>query len=705
MYLKLRTAIFISSLLMCNAILAQTASLSVEKNGNPNPVVAGTNITYSITISCEGPDDALNVVLDDPLPAGTTFVSLTSPPGWSCATPTVGSSGTVNCTRATFPPGSDFFTLVFQTDPSLATGSVLSNTATVSTTTSDPDQNDNVAIVNTPVEAHSDLGVTKSAAPDPAPIGGPATFTLGYSASGPSEAANVSISDILPAGTLFSSVSAPGWSCATPAVGTNGTVTCTIAALTAGASGTITIGVTIDSSVTAGTVITNTATITGDVVDGDSTNASASASLIAQHLSNLTIDKNAAPTVVSAGSTLTYMIDFSASGPSTAPNVVVTDVLPAQTTFNSLVTPGGWSCTTPLIGTNGTVNCTHPSVASGTTGTFTLIVAVDPNLAAGTTISNTATISGDVIENTSDNSATDDVTTAVVADIGLTKTAPATTFAGNAMSYSIDHTVFGPSQATNVTIADTLPAGTAFASITAPGFSCITPAVGANGTVSCFVAALPPNATGTITINVTINQNVAPSTVLSNTATVSSANDPNAGNDSSTATTTVSAPLVTGVKSISQATAAVGDTVTYTIVLHNNSAFSQGDNPGDEFTDVLPASLALVSATATSGTPVADIPNNTVHWNGSIPAGADVTITITATVLPGAAGTTVSNQGTIHFDGDNNGTNESTIATQAPGGGATVFAVIGAGIPTLSPSLLIALTMLLLVVGWRVAGR
>src|SRR6185295_1339273 len=114
--------------------------------------------------------------------------------------------------------------------------------------------------------------------------------------------------------------------------------------------------------------------------------------------------------------------------------------------------------------------------------------------------------------------------------------------------------------------------------------------------------------------------------------------------------------------------------------------------PGNEFTDTLPATLALVSATATSGTAVANTGTNTVTWNGSIPAGGSVTITINATILPSAAGTTVSNQGTIAFDADGNGTNEATAQTDDPGtpGAAnpTSFAVaaaVGPSIPTLSP--------------------
>ena len=98
---------------------------------------------------------------------------------------------------------------------------------------------------------------------------------------------------------------------------------------------------------------------------------------------------------------------------------------------------------------------------------------------------------------------------------------------------------------------------------------------------------------------------------------------------------------------------------------------------------------------ATTGT-------NTVTWNGAIPAGGSVTITITATILPAAAGTTVSNQGTIAYDGDGNGTNESTAQTDDPGvaGAANPTEIVvgrpGApAIPTLSELGLLLLAMAL----------
>jgi uncharacterized repeat protein (TIGR01451 family) len=107
-----------------------------------------------------------------------------------------------------------------------------------------------------------------------------------------------------------------------------------------------------------------------------------------------------------------------------------------------------------------------------------------------------------------------------------------------------------------------------------------------------------------------------------------------------------------------------GGTVTYTVIARNDATGAQFDNAGDEFTDVLPSGLTLVSASATSGTALATIGTNTVTWNGSVPASGAVTITIVATINA-AAGTTISNQGTFEYDGDGNGSNESTSVTDA----------------------------------------
>jgi uncharacterized repeat protein (TIGR01451 family) len=170
--------------------------------------------------------------------------------------------------------------------------------------------------------------------------------------------------------------------------------------------------------------------------------------------------------------------------------------------------------------------------------------------------------------------------------------------------------------------------------------------------------------------------------------------------------------MVTGTKSVS-GSFAPGGAITYTIVLTNNGGTAQADNPGNELTDVLSPQLTLVSASATSGTAAANVGTNTVTWNGAIPAGGSVTITIHATVRPDATpGTSVSNQGTISYDADGNGTNESngtTDSVSAPGSSdPTTFVVAAATlnhIPTLDEWALIALAAMLAMVAMLVMKR
>jgi uncharacterized repeat protein (TIGR01451 family) len=144
--------------------------------------------------------------------------------------------------------------------------------------------------------------------------------------------------------------------------------------------------------------------------------------------------------------------------------------------------------------------------------------------------------------------------------------------------------------------------------------------------------------------------------------------------------------------------------VTYTVVLTNSGSGTQADNPGNELTDVLPSSLTLVSATATSGTVVPTVATNTVTWNGSIPAGGSVTLTINATIKTNVApGTTISNQATFSYDANGDGTNEASGVSDDPvaqgGSDPTAFQVQGPdvapGIPTLDGLGLMLLALLL----------
>ncbi len=652
--------------------VAAAADLAVTKVDTPDPVTAGGNIVYTITSTNGGPSNAASATLSDILPAGTTFVSLVTPAGWSCTFPPVGSGGTVACSNGAFAVGSSVFTLTVQVAPATPAGTVISNTATAGSATSDPNPGDESATATTTVAAAADLAVTKVDTPDPVTAGGNITYTITATNAGPSNAATATLSDTLPAGTTFVALASPaGWSCTTPPVGAGGTVACSNASFAIG-SALFTLTAQIDPSVTAGTVISNTATASSATSDPNPGDESATATTTVAAAADLAVTKVDTPDPVTAGGNITYTITATNAGPSNAATATLSDTLPAGTTFVSLVTPAGWFCNFPPVGSGGTVSCSNPSFAVSSS-VFTLTVQVAPATPAGTVISNTATASSATSDpNPGDESATATTTVAASADLAVTKVdTPDPVNAGSSLTYAITVANAGPSSAATTTLTDTLPAGTTFGSLTSPaGWICTTPAVGAGGTVSCSNAAFAPGS-ALLTLIVQVAPTVAGGTVLTNTATAASATaDPAPGNESGSATTTVlSASGLSATKSV-VTSGNPGSAVTYTVVITNAGPGVQGDNPGDEFTDTLPAELELVGASATSGTVGVDTIAGIVTWNGSLPAGGSVTIVIDATLEAGPVpGTTIANQGAIAFDADGNGTNESNAVTDDPAAG------------------------------------
>jgi uncharacterized repeat protein (TIGR01451 family) len=297
-------------------------------------------------------------------------------------------------------------------------------------------------------------------------------------------------------------------------------------------------------------------------------------------------------------------------------------------------------------------------------------------------------------------SATASVQSTVLADLGITKTlAPSPALPGGPLQYTIVVTNNGPSDASGATMTDVLPAPLRFTSISAPaGWSCTTPAAGSNGTVTCSIASMVAANVATFTLNTVIAPGTPAGTAINNTASVAnSVPDSNSSNNSATAPAVVASPTsITATKAVNSGAHTVGSTVTYTIVLTNSGSIAQPDNPGNELTDVLPASLTLAGANATSGTAVANVGTNTVTWNGSITG--SVTITIQAVINPGTGGTTISNSATVSFDSDANGTNDTTRTSDDPATSApsdpTSF-IVTSGVPALSTPMLALLASIL----------
>jgi uncharacterized repeat protein (TIGR01451 family) len=352
-----------------NLVAGSPADLSVTKTGPATADVSST-INYTITVNKGGPNPAVNVSLSDPLPAGTTFLSLVSPGGWTCSTPAVGLNGTITCSHPSLPAAASPFQLNV-TGP--AAPANLTNTVTVTSANESAPGNES-ASANTAV-GFADLSVTKTA-PGTASTGASIVYAITVTNNGPHAAASVSLTDALPAGTTFVSLVSPGgWSCGTPAVGANGTVTCTIASLPAGANP---FTLTVNAPASPG-AITNTATA-ASANEGAPGNESASAPTTIIGGANLVTTKSG-PSATQTGSQIAYTIGVTNNGPDPATNLAVTDVLPAGVTFVS-ATPSQGSCS----GTT-TVTCNLGTLANASTATIALVVTVT---ATSGTLTNTA---------------------------------------------------------------------------------------------------------------------------------------------------------------------------------------------------------------------------------------------------------------------------------------------------------------------------
>src|SRR5581483_853487 len=125
------------------------ADLAITKTDSPDPVVASQNLTYTITLNNNGPSDAQTVAVSDAVPANTTLVSavVTTGSGWARtdAVP-AGGTGTVVFSKATVAAGeTTVFTMVVKVDAGTPNNSTITNTASVTTATTDPNSGNNSA--------------------------------------------------------------------------------------------------------------------------------------------------------------------------------------------------------------------------------------------------------------------------------------------------------------------------------------------------------------------------------------------------------------------------------------------------------------------------------------------------------------------------------------------------------------------------------
>jgi len=531
--------------------------------------------------------------------------------------------------------------------------------------------------------ASADLAVTNSGSPNPVlPGPGPGnviTYTQNVTNNGPLDALNATFTESIPANTTFQSFNNPagsGWTCITPTVGGTGAISCTNADVAKAASTTFTLGVAVNTGVASGTVITDVIDATSGTNDAVLANNSATVQITVglSTTADLSITNSGTPNPVLAGSNITYTVVVRNNGAATASSVVFSEAIPANTTFVSVVPSpvAGWTCSVVA----GTLSCSNPSVASGASTTFTVILTVGAGTAAGTLITDTATVASSTTDpNPNNNSATSNivVATAGQADLSITSSAaPNPVTSSNNITYTQTVTNNGPAVSGLDTFTDTIPVGTTFVSFTPPaGWNCgaTIPPVGGTGTISCTIATLALNATASFPLVVKVNSGTAPGASISNTANInvpcSAVTDPNCANNSAPTTVVVASPTQADVAILKTASPEPVDqntNITYTLQVTNNGpAVAQGVTVNDP----LPAQVSFTSVTTTQGTCTYTVATTTVNCNlGSLSVGGLAIVTINATATTFSSATLSSNTATVSATtGDPNLTNNTSSAT------------------------------------------
>ena len=449
------------------------SDLAIDKQVTSADFKAGQQATYTLTVTNNGPSDAVNVSVSDAIPAPLSIDSVTSSQGGCAALP---------CNLGTIADGANATVTIVVSIPSSATG-LVTNTATVSNSPdTDPNAGNDSDDDMTNINVMADLSIIKTANPTTMTAGsaGQVTYTLQVTNNGPADATNVTVEDVLPAGVTLVSATGPMGAC--PGAGTGGDpIVCDLGTVIDQATPSVTIIVTVDADTAAGT-ITNTGEVKSadDTMTGNNTNT---ADVTVEVEVDLSITKTDGITTVIAGNQLTYTIVVSNGGPSDAVGATVTDTFPAELTVNA------WTCTPAGAGSscsNGTGDLSDSvNIGPGGSVTFSVTATVDPG--ATGTLSNTASVTkpvGSTDASNLDDTATDnDTVITQAADLSITKTAQ-NVVAGDQVTYTITASNPGPSDAVNATVTDTFPGSLSNVSWTCVAGATSSCAAGNNGNIN-----------------------------------------------------------------------------------------------------------------------------------------------------------------------------------------------------------------------------
>ena len=653
----------------------QFANLAIEKTDATDPVNAGNQEVYTITVTNNGPDAATNVVVTDNLPDDVSFVSATG----GTVTETPAGSGNLSIAIGDLANGSSTEIVVtVNVDPD-ATSPLLNTASVIANPDTDPDLNDNSTDEPTVVNRAVDVSVDKSVSGQQI-AGQDVTYTLIVTNNGPGIARNVTVADILEPELTFAGFDAGTSGVTSTQTGQN--LSFNVGTMGVGEMRTFMFDATIATS--ASGVIPNVATVSTTDDDLVPANNTDSVNISLQQQVDLILTKSVDLSTAVPGRdrvTYTFTIQHDTDSPSDATNIVLTDTLPDG--LSNIVINAPTADSTNLNSTTNTATVVFDSLAVGDMETFTISADVDED-AIGT-ILNPASITTDNDFDLSNNSDDAQTTLTPEFDVTITKLVDdETPRPGDIVTYTVVATNSGPSTGTNVVVVDDIPPGLTFQSGSLNGVN----AAVVGNQVRFPAVTLASGASATATLSFMVGTGVTGQ--ITNIASVSADGETNVNNNDAPEVITVTPEVdITVDKSVNLAVAQIGSTLVYDVTVTNNGPSTATNVTA---TDTLPTGVSFVSGTGPGGAALTASGGVITVNGGTLTTGSSFRFTVNATINTGATGdqintvdvstdtleTNLANNrdtavttidpasssiaGTVYVDANNNGTQETAEA-------------------------------------------
>ena len=593
------------------------ADIVITKSVDNTAPAESDLIVYTVEAYNSGPADATNLTVRDDFPTDIIYVSDTSGGAYDPGTGiwTVGSlasgAGTSFQIEGSVAPGTS--------------GSTIKNVASVASADQpDPNPGNNSSEATITVRDSSvDLGIVKTVDDANPSEGDTVTYALTLTNGGPADATGVAVNDQLPSGVTYVSDDSGGDY--DPANGnwfpgilaTGDTVVLHIAA-------------TVDAG-TAGTTITNTATVAGaDQPDSNPGNDSYSVDITIAG-ADLAVTKTVSNANPVERDRVIYQIRVTNGGPGDATGVEITDQLPAGVTYVADNSGGSYDETTGVW--------TVGDLANGDTATLRITASVDVGT-AGDTIVNTAEVTA--IDQNDPNPANDSdgaPITVAGADLRLLKTVDnGTPGEGETIVYTVIVANAGPDDATGVQVTDQLPTGVTYVSHST------TVGTYDTGTGIWDVGSLDNGDMATLTLTATVDAGTTGDTIYNDASiTAHDQDDPILDNNNAFVPIEVTGADLAVTKTVDDQNPAEGDTVVFQVQVTNGGP---DDATGLTVADQLPAGVTYVSDDS-GGAYDAGAGTWTV---GNLANGDSAVLRITTTVDAGTTGNVILNTATASAD-------------------------------------------------------